>query len=147
MQPILRLAAIACLAVAPAPAAEPTITGPAEVLDGDTLRIRGTTVRLKGISAPEIEQAGGRQASDALQSIIAGRPVRCELTGEKTRGREVGYCSAGGQDLQSELVRRGFAMACPRYSARYVHLEADPRAQRSGVWANGYVLPNYCKAR
>lgn len=124
--------------------AQTTITEPAEVIDGDTLRVHGITVRLKGISAPELDEPGGRQALDALRALVGRRLVRCELTGEMTRRREVGYCEAAGRDLQAELVRTGVAMACPRYSRRYVSLEAEPRSRQVGVWSNGYTLPGYC---
>lgn len=47
-------------------AAEATLSGPAEIVDGDTLRIGGVGVRLKGISAPERNERGGKAPRDAL---------------------------------------------------------------------------------
>lgn len=56
------------------------------------------------------------------------------LTGELTRNREVGYCfRADGLSLNQAIIANGAALACPRYDARYLHLETDggPRAATS----------------
>lgn len=124
-------------------AAEAILTGHAKVIDGDTIEIGAVPVRLKGIAAPERDEPGGAEATEAMRRLIGGREVRCELTGERTHRRAVGYCTAGGTDLNGAMVRGGWALSCPRYSARYVGLE--PRsgaAQRAG-----YHRPPYCVAR
>ena len=85
----LCLALSATLAIQPALAV--TLSGPAEVVDGDTLAIQGerTRIRLYGVDAPEGQQtcedaAGkrylcGSRASEALAALIGrnGR-VSCE---------------------------------------------------------------------
>ena len=128
------------LAIIPALAAEMTLTGHARTIDGDTIEIGGVTIRLKGIAAPEGSEPGGSEATEAMRRLIGNRDVRCELTGERTHGRAVGYCNAGNVDLNAAMVRGGWALSCPRYSQRYVGIE--PRsgaAQRAG-----YKLPPYC---
>ena len=64
------------------------VSGPARVIDGDTLDIGPTRIRMKGISAPERSEAGGREATEALKGMIGSQAVTCSLTGEKTRGRK-----------------------------------------------------------
>ena len=63
-----------------------TISGPARVVDGDTLEVGDTRVRLHGIDAPESKQrcrAGGRtwscgrEAAHALARRIGSRTVAC----------------------------------------------------------------------
>jgi endonuclease YncB( thermonuclease family) len=45
--------------------------------------------------------------------IVAGGELRCELTGEKTWRREVGYCfTAAGVDINQAIIERGAALAC-----------------------------------
>ncbi|HSE77072.1 MAG TPA: hypothetical protein VLG66_03645, partial [Alphaproteobacteria bacterium] len=78
--------------------------------------------------------------------FIGEAPVRCLLTGERSRDRAVGYCFAGERDLGRAMVAGGFALACPRFSDRYLGDEAAPRRARIGVWAAGYALPAYCQA-
>ena len=62
------------------------ITGPARVVDRDTLRVRGINIRLLDIDAPErrqkcwrasVEFRCGLQATAVLRAIIGGQEVRC----------------------------------------------------------------------
>lgn len=71
-----------------ASAATETLSGRAEIIDGDTIIIRERTVRLYGIDAPEAGQRCrrlngktwkcGQAAIQALAGLIDGRKVRCE---------------------------------------------------------------------
>jgi micrococcal nuclease len=128
------------LGVVPARSAEAILTGHARVRDGDTIEIGAVPVRLKGIAAPERDEPGGAEATEAMRRLIGDREVRCELTGERTHRRAVGYCTAGATDLNGAMVRGGWALSCPRYSMRYVGLE--PRA--GTVQRSRYKLPEYC---
>ena len=66
-----------------------TISGRARVIDGDTLVVAGTTVRLKGVDAAELETARGENARRVMVGLVTSE-LTCRLTGEKTWGREVG---------------------------------------------------------
>ena len=114
---------------------EAILKGPARTIDGDTIEISGVSVRLKGIAAPERDEPGGAEATEAMRRLIGTQDVRCELTGERTHNRAVGYCSAGGTDLNAAMVRGGLALSCPRYSRRYVGLEPS----RGAVQRVGYA--------
>ena len=102
-----------------------TFTGPARVIDGDTLDVGGVRIRLHGIDAPESEQicrAGGkrwscgREAARALAGRIGGRPVGCQERDRDRYGRVVAACSASGVDLNAWMVAEGWAFAYRRYS-------------------------------
>jgi hypothetical protein len=100
-----------------------TIEGQASIVDGDTVKVNGIPVRLKGVDAPEMGDGYGAEATRGMQAIV-GSWLRCELTGEKTHNREVGYCvNAKGEDIGEAIIKQGFALACPRYSDRYVKFE------------------------
>ncbi|WP_371259545.1 thermonuclease family protein [Bradyrhizobium sp. URHD0069] len=79
------LAALTLGSIAVATAGD--FTGQASVIDGDTLEIHGTRIRLWGVDAPESSQVcrgegslqyrcGARAAND-LDAFIARRPVIC----------------------------------------------------------------------
>src|SRR5512134_1432342 len=62
------------------------VTGPATVIDGDTIVVAGERVRLQGIDAPELHQtctaygqpwACGRTSAEWLRDSLNGRPVEC----------------------------------------------------------------------
>jgi len=123
---------------------QPDAQGIARILDGDTIEISGTRIRLEGIDAPEGDQtcarAGGgtwrcgQAASVELQRLIGGAPVRCESRGTDTYGRMLGICFVGTIDINAEMVRRGYAWAFVKYSRDYVAEEAEARAQGVGIW-------------
>jgi len=128
------LIAVACLA-APAAAEPLSVSGPAHVIDGDTVDVEGVRIRLKGVDASERGTERGDDATQIMKGIVGDSPLRCPLTGEKTRRREVGFCfTADGRDIQREIIEMGAALACPRYDVRYVRFEqaaalaAQPRA-------------------
>jgi micrococcal nuclease len=107
-----------------------TIEGRAVTLDGDTVVVSGTHIRLKGVDAPELGQFGGLEAKRAM-AAIAGNWLKCELTGEKTHGREVGFChNARGEDIGQAIIEQGYALACPHYSLRYVKFDQPMQLQR-----------------
>jgi endonuclease YncB( thermonuclease family) len=111
-----------------------TISGPVRVIDGDTVVVAGTTVRLKGVGAAELGTARGENARRTMIAIVT-KELTCRLTGEKTWGREVGYCvTTNNVDINQAIIASGAALACPHYDDRYVRFEradalaAQPRS-------------------
>ncbi len=126
------------------------VSGPAQVIDGDTIAIGDTRIRLEGIDAPESGQTCKRKwfgswpcgaaATDALQSLLAGKTVSCEPRGLDKYGRTLGVCFVDGRDVNAQMVRQGFAWAFVKYSTSYVKEEAEARAQGLGIW-QGEAMP------
>jgi endonuclease YncB( thermonuclease family) len=110
-----------------------TISGAARVVDGDTVIVGNVRVRLNGVDAAEMNTDLGRVAKVIMQTIVNGGPLRCELTGERTWKREVGFCfTEDGTDIGQEIIAQGAALSCPRYSTRYLKFElADALALQS----------------
>jgi endonuclease YncB( thermonuclease family) len=117
------------------------------VRDGDTVEVAGMPVRLQGLAAPERDQRGGPEATAAMRALVSGRELRCELMGECNRDRCIGTCYLEGADIAAELVRRGLARDCPRFSGgRY--REAEREASAAGaVIGRTYRLSGYCRPR
>jgi len=121
-----------------------TIGGRALVIDGDTLEINGQRVRLEGIDAPEMAQTCGRrwfgswscgaEATRMLTSRVDGRHVECAAQGLDKYGRVLGLCTVDNRDINSEMVRSGYAWAFVKYSNRYVAEESYARAEKLGIW-------------
>jgi endonuclease YncB( thermonuclease family) len=113
------------------------LAGQASVIDSDTLRVAGQKVRLQGLAAPELSEAGGHKTTAALIQIVKGHRVSCELDGTTSHDRVVGTCYVEGKDVAAELVQLGLARDCKRFSGgRYRELETP-----SGRLL---PLPSYC---
>ena len=128
----------------PVRALDETLHGLARVVDGDTIVIGGASIRLHGIDAPESAQncngfdgatwACGEAATRALAHMIGGREVSCAFKTRDKYKRLVSVCSVDGQDLNAEMVRRGYAWAFVKYSKDYVALETEAKAKKRGIW-------------
>jgi endonuclease YncB( thermonuclease family) len=147
------IAMLAALILAPASAAAAdNQAGQASVIDGDTLEIHGTRIRLWGIDAPESSQLCrgddslqyrcGAKAANDLDAFIARRPVNCLPISLDRYGRTVATCSVGGTDLGDWLVRNGLALDWPQYSKRkYDDVQREAEQAGRGMWAGSYVEP------
>lgn len=134
-----------------------SLTGQASVIDGDTIEIHGTRIRLSGIDAPESSQLCrgddslqyrcGAKAANELDERINGRPVSCEGVGNDQYGRVVAVCTIDGEDIAIWLVRNGLAFDWPRYSkGKYTAAQKEAERAGRGVWAGSYVVPRAYRA-
>jgi endonuclease YncB( thermonuclease family) len=130
----------------------PDIVGPADVIDGDSIRVAGIEIRLYGIDAPEFRQtcmrAGhpwrcGRAATRFLETLTQGRELRCRPREADRYGRTVAICFAGETNLGPALVRAGQAVAYGAYQAE----EREAREARRGVWASSFERPATWRAK
>ena len=132
------------------------ITGPARVIDGDTLEIDGQRIRLHGIDAPEKFQTCwsraaqgefpcGRMAKQYLESWIeSSSEVRCVERGTDRYGRVLGVCTLIGLEeleLNRRMVSAGWAMAYRKYSNDYADVEDAARAREVGLWVFAFTPP------
>ena len=126
--------------------------GQASVIDGDTLEIHGTRIRLWGIDAPESSQLCrgedssqyrcGAQVANDLDAFIARCRVSCLPLNLDPYGRTVATCSVGGANLGEWLVRNGLALDWPQYSkGKYGEAQRDAERLGQGIWKGSYVKP------
>jgi endonuclease YncB( thermonuclease family) len=132
-----------------------SLSGQADVIDVDTIAIRGekARIRLYGVDGPESQQTCndgsgarylcGSKAADALASIIGrnGR-VACKEQDRDRYGRIVATCEANGRDIAGELIRQGWAVEYTQYSdGRYSDEENEAQRAKRGLWAGTFVKP------
>jgi len=132
-------------------AAAGTISGPATVIDGDTIEVHGTRINLYGIDAPETAQSCqtvtgreyrcGREAAQALSAHIGSGVVTCERRENSAAGGIAGLCLAHGEDLSAWMVTRGYALASRQVTAAYTRQEGQAWATRRGLWAGTFEKP------
>jgi endonuclease YncB( thermonuclease family) len=146
-----RRAWIFAIFVAVSPAVAGEISGAAHVIDGDTIEIGATKVRLFGIDAPEsaqtcravVEKAYpcGEAATARVRQMTEGRPITCKGDEHDRYGRLLGVCSVGGVEINRTLVREGLAWAFVKYSRTYVPEEQEARRAKRGVFATENTPP------
>lgn len=147
----LALAGVLALSIAgsrldarPSAAHPGKVSGVATVIDGDTIAIGETRIRLEGIDAPEAAQRCGRRwlgtwacgqaAAGELAKLTSGQTVTCDSKGVDKYDRMLGVCFTSGIDINAEMVRRGYAWAFVKYATTYVAVETDAKVRKAGVW-------------
>jgi endonuclease YncB( thermonuclease family) len=108
--------------------------GPAYVIDGDSLVIKGTQVRLFGVDAPEINHPYGKKAKWALVRLCKGQEIRAELIAVDAHDRTVAKCFLpDGRDLSAEMVKQGLAIDWPKFSGG-VYASLETPDARKKLW-------------
>lgn len=140
----------------PAPVLKPAsgrIEGKAVVLAGDQMRIDGETVHLFGIEAPLAGQqcAGSKScaasAKAALQKLVGGKRVTCEISGREPASFSSATCQVNGADIAGQLVRGGHVFATTGLFATYASAEREARSNRAGLWRSDALRPTQYRAK
>ncbi len=113
------------------------------VSDGDTLWVQPVSgeapkkLRLQGLDAPELCQAGGSASREALHALVAQRLLKVRVKYTDDYGRGLAYIEADGQDLAAVMVRSGNAWSYRwrRSLGPYARQEAQARMARAGLFA------------
>lgn len=123
-----------------------TLAGIPQVVDGDSLTLDGTRLRLVGIDAPELGQTCvgpsgdypcGREARNALASLIGRGQVTCQASRRDRYDRLLARCEAGGVDLNRAMVEQGWAVAYGDHD----DAERAAREAGRGLWAGNFERP------
>ena len=127
------------------------IKGKPRIVDGDTIWIGATKIRLHGIDAPESKQTCkradateylcGEMATSVLAKIIEKHWVTCKGETVDRYKRRISVCYAGPYDINAEMVKRGWAIAYRRYSRDYVNEEKFAKNNKIGMWQGNFIKP------
>jgi endonuclease YncB( thermonuclease family) len=128
------------------------LSGIARVIDGATIVIGGTRVRLWGIDAPVRAQTCvgvngddyecGQDAAAVLSELTRGQRVACTPHNFYGSGGIAAVCHTDTDELNAEMVRRGWAVDDTKYSGgQYLSAEVRARRERLGIWAGGFEMP------
>ena len=127
---------------------EPSLSGRAYVVDGDTLRIDGTRIRLVGLDAVELDQTCrsedgrqwpcGQEARLAVSDLVGAGAIVCSSEGQDRYRRVLARCAVRSKDLGEAIVRAGWAVADLEYALAL----ADARLNRRGIWDGNFDEPS-----
>lgn len=123
-----------------------------KVIDGDTIRVEGGSIRLWGIDAPELDQKCehennksfpcGRASRLALLSLLESGDINCKIIDIDRYQRGVGQCYINDMDINNMMVLSGWAVEYKKYSLGYYHLaQQEAKAEKRGLWKTDFVMP------
>jgi endonuclease YncB( thermonuclease family) len=130
-------------------AARPFFGVVSHVADGDTLWVQADAgglprkLRIDGIDAPEICQAGGESARAVLVQRALHQRVEVTVRRKDIYGRGLARIRLYGNDLGAQMVREGQAWSFRwhRHPGPYAAEEALARQSRSGLFAASQPEP------
>ena len=113
------------------------------VSDGDTLWVRPSSggaivnIRIDGIDAPEICQAGGAKAKAALSNQVLHQTVTVQGKRRDGYGRVLAVILVKQKDVGAEMVAEGHAWAhrYKNYKSVYGAQQASAQVARRGLFA------------
>jgi len=125
--------------------------GQASVIDGDTLEVHSTRIRLWGIDAPESAQtcadagggswACGNRATRELRNYIRGQQLSCKEKALDRYRRTLAICKLpDGTDINAWMVRQGWAVAYG-FTKTYQSEQDEAENAKRGIWAGTFMEP------
>lgn len=126
---------------------EVILQGQYKIIDGDSLIVKGQEIRLLGIDAPEYRQTCtfqngkaykcGKQSRLHLLKLAKSGKLKCTGWEEDKYQRLLAICEAGGVEINSHMVKDGWAVSYGGYARE----EAQARKLALGVWQGGFDSP------
>ena len=135
------------------------ISGNAQIIDGDTIKINSKKIRLYGIDAPEFKQTCkktyltisfmsftkdymcGEASADKLIKKINKQKLNCNILDVDRYKRLIGECFKRNINLNSWMVSNGYAVAYRKYSKKYVSDEINAKNNKLGIWQGKFEMP------
>jgi len=105
------------------------------VIDGDTIEVelegKLVRVRYKGIDCPEINQKGGKEATEANKRMLGSTLTLITDGYTGGYGRLGAYVEYGSSTVNEELVKQGYCMAS---GLEFKDAQESARVYREGIW-------------
>lgn len=78
------------------------------VVDGDTIRVGGERIRLRGIDTPEMSELQGPAAKQRLTELLRSGSIRIEPHGRDVYNRLLADVFVNGQNVADTLLAEGY---------------------------------------
>ena len=121
------------------------------IIDGDTIILNSEKIRFYGIDTPEKKQKCkdrnglsypcGEFATNELKKIISSGRLFCKKRATDRYGRSISICYVNGVDINSLMVKNGWALAYRKYSRDYIDEEKEAKDKKMGMWAGKFIAP------
>ena len=103
-------------------------------------------IRIHGIDCLEGGQDLGKRAKQFTSEMVSGKIVTIEPPDTDRYSRTVAMVYAGGECVNEDLIRAGFAWVFTKYCkggfcTAWESLENEARLAGAGLWAQGNHIP------
>jgi endonuclease YncB( thermonuclease family) len=125
-----------------------------KVSDGDTITVLDSSnqkykVRLRGIDAPETQQAFGDTSTQSLAELVYDKEVTVSWDKKDKYYRILGKVIVDGRDANYLQLKKGLAWYYKQYEKdlsdddkkRYLEAEEWARNYNEGLWADSNSIP------
>ncbi|MGF7157727.1 thermonuclease family protein [Bartonella heixiaziensis] len=124
-----------------------SIKGNATIIDGDSIMISSSMIRLSGIDAPELHQFCGTKktrypcgldAKKYLERLIANQLVTCHWYKKDKYRRILATCKTKQvSNINATIVHNGWAVSYHDYPQE----EQEARKKKKGIWRSSFQQP------
>jgi|TARA_B100001971_G_C18155633_1_gene518376 endonuclease YncB( thermonuclease family) len=129
-----------------------------KIIDGDTIKIDGETIRFSGIDTPETNYYRkykqvcylndkkfycGEYSKQKLIERVGKNSVTCKREKKKDQyGRTLAECFVNGESLSRYMVKNGFAFDFPKYSKKkFAEDQEYAKKNALGLWIMDFHYP------
>ena len=141
------------------------VRGFPKIIDADTIVLNGIKIRLHGIDAPEVKQICskpllsfklfsfskeyecGKYAKNKLFQFVNKKKIKCFLDKKDFFDRYLGTCFYKKKNINSWLVKNGYALAFSKYSKKYIFDQNFAKKNRLGIWKGSFEKPWHWRKR
>ncbi len=134
------------------PPAPPIVEGTGLAIDGDEIAIGDVIFKLDGIAAPLMTVPMGPEARVALQALIDGQRLTCNVLARGEDQKHLsGTCKVGEDDVAEAMLAGGMAAVYRQQmspsaeererAARYDAAETEARGRNLGIWMKAEAEP------
>ncbi len=127
-----------------------TIYGKPRIIDGDTIHIGKSKIRLHAIDAPETKQKCtkgsikwncGLESTQFLVDLVGNYEIKCDTQGQDRYNRYIGICYINNININRQMVINGWAIAYRYYSLDYIKEEKIAKSKKVGIWIGEFEEP------
>ena len=76
-----------------------------------------------------------------LENYIKNNTIRCKIEGVDRYKRILGTCYKNTININSRMVRNGYAVAYKKYSKKYLTAEKEAIKDELGLWKGTFEMP------
>lgn len=119
-----------------------------QIIDGDTIKVEGKSIRFALASAPELNEFGGIEAKQFVERLCpVGSKAIVDEDDRQTQGsygRIIGVIYCNGVNLNEMIIKEGFGYLTSGFCDRS-EFSTQPWAQKYGCFSSSYKAPQPTK--